>query len=174
MKQNFRHPELKPSDGSRNFELDIFFPKLKLAFEYQGEHHYSRLNGFVTNLERRQERDVEKKQKCHEMGITLVMIPYWWDKQISTLKATIHNKKTGLVDDVPFGVSPIPEINPLPNQDGVTTIQGIFEIVFFYLNSTQSIVTLTYSPLKLGQLMHPREMNKNDWHKVQGMYVTEK
>jgi hypothetical protein len=125
MKQNFRHPELKPTDGSRNFELDLFFPKLKLAFEYQGEHHYSRLNGLVTDLKRRQERDEEKKQKCNEIGITLFVIPHWWDKQISTLKVTIHNKQPGLVNDVPFGVSPIPDINPLPKYDEATSIQGI-------------------------------------------------
>jgi hypothetical protein len=87
MKQNFRHPELKPSDGSRNFELDIFFLDLNLAFEFHGVQHYVRVYGLnEMNLERTQMRDKEKKQKCKEKGITLVVIPFWWDREISSLK----------------------------------------------------------------------------------------
>jgi hypothetical protein len=61
-----------------------------------------------SNLERTQMRDKEKKQKCNEKGITLVVIPFWWNKAISSLKATIHQTKQGLVNDVPIGASPIP------------------------------------------------------------------
>jgi hypothetical protein len=59
------------------------------------------------------------------------VIPYRWDKQISTLKVTIHKQKPGLVNDVPIGVSPITEINPLPKYDKKTSIQGIIENLHF-------------------------------------------
>jgi hypothetical protein len=40
-------------------------------------------------------RDKEKKQQCKEKGITLVVIPFWWNKGIASLKATIHQTKQG-------------------------------------------------------------------------------
>jgi hypothetical protein len=85
---------------------------LNLAFEFQGDQHYKRVYGLnKSNLERTQMRDKEKKQKCKEKGITLVVIPFWWDRGIASL-TTIHQTKQGLVDDVPIGASPIHENCP--------------------------------------------------------------
>ena len=59
-------------------KLDIFLPKLSLAFEYQGHQHY---NHFLPahKLTNQIERDQEKRDICKEKGITLIEIPYWWD-----------------------------------------------------------------------------------------------
>ena len=73
-------------------ELDIYLPKEKLAFEYQGEQHYHDIYA-VGNQWRQRERDGEKKRACEEHGITLIEIPYWWDEQGSSLMATIHNHR---------------------------------------------------------------------------------
>lgn len=54
-------------------ELDIFIPSLKLAFEIQGIFHYEPIFG-QEKLERIQKNDLEKIQKCNELGINLILI----------------------------------------------------------------------------------------------------
>ena len=44
-------------------------------------------------------------------GITLIEVPYWWDKTVESLSATIYNARPDLFDSKPQG-SPIPS-NPL-------------------------------------------------------------
>ena len=45
----------------------------------------------------KKKRDKEKKEICKENGITLIEIPYWWDKQLSSLIATIHQQRKDLI-----------------------------------------------------------------------------
>ena len=42
--------------------------------------------------------DEKKIQKTKEMGITLIHVPYWWDKEISSLKATIASVRPELIN----------------------------------------------------------------------------
>ncbi len=37
---NYRHPSLISPATNKSIELDVWIPEYKLAFEYQGEHHY--------------------------------------------------------------------------------------------------------------------------------------
>ncbi len=60
-------------------EIDIYFPKLKLAFEYMGRQHYKRINYFhktKEEFEYQQYRDRCKKKICKMLGITLIIIKY--------------------------------------------------------------------------------------------------
>lgn len=82
---NYKHPALKSRISHRYLELDIFVPSLSLAIEYQGYHHYHDHALFGASVELYQRRDAEKKQLCEQQGITLVTIPYNWDKQWHTL-----------------------------------------------------------------------------------------
>lgn len=77
-------------------ELDIFLPRENLAFEYQGEHHYYDVYAMGSGWNQ-QERDKEKRMRCKEKGITLIEIPYWWDKQKSSLISTIHQSRPDLL-----------------------------------------------------------------------------
>src|SRR5690242_860134 len=38
-----------------------------------------------------QSRDRKKKVICKEQGISLIIIPYWWDRKIESIAATIHS-----------------------------------------------------------------------------------
>jgi hypothetical protein len=60
-------------------ELDMVNYKLNLALEYNGEQHYVFPNNFHKNKEEylsQVERDMFKMEKCREMGLNLMIIPY--------------------------------------------------------------------------------------------------
>ena len=44
-------------------------------------------------------RDKRKKEKCFQFGITLVVIPYWWDNTLVSLEETLKI----------FGLAPLEE-----------------------------------------------------------------
>src|SRR4051812_44330056 len=85
VKENYIHESLQGSSG-RRMELDIYLPKEKLAFEYQGESHYLDIYA-LGNRWRQRQRDEEKRNACTSRGITLIEIPYWWDFEIPSLIA---------------------------------------------------------------------------------------
>ena len=109
---NYKHPELVYSNSQQRMELDIFVAPLSLAFEYQGnlrtiaigmktqllslgEHHYQSHHLFGT-AHIQQLRDEEKRLACTNCGITLIEVPFWWDRSLESLMATVYQKKPGL------------------------------------------------------------------------------
>lgn len=64
---------------SNNFELDGYCENLNLAFEYQGEQHYKKINMFKDtdeDLIKRKHHDKIKFDECERLNITLIIIPY--------------------------------------------------------------------------------------------------
>jgi hypothetical protein len=60
-------------------ELDGYNEELGIAFEYNGEQHYTRVNCWHKSEKEflaQQERDIKKKRICDERGILLLVIPY--------------------------------------------------------------------------------------------------
>ena len=56
--------------------------------------------------------DELKIKKTKELGITLIHIPYWWDKKLSSLRATISIYRPDVIatlkdSDVPIPTEPI-------------------------------------------------------------------
>ena len=94
--EDFYHTVLASDAKGKGLELDIFLPDLSLAVEFNGEHHYEELP-FFAPLEVTQLRDREKQRRCEEAGIRLVTVPYWWDKSLPELAATIHASYPGIL-----------------------------------------------------------------------------
>lgn len=71
---------LKSPWTGRNLELDCYNPNMKLAAEYDGQQHYKYTPYFHRKGEyqfhEQVKRDKWKEQKCKELGITLIRIPY--------------------------------------------------------------------------------------------------
>eukprot|EP01114_Cavostelium_apophysatum_P022095 TRINITY_DN7884_c0_g1_i1.p1 TRINITY_DN7884_c0_g1~~TRINITY_DN7884_c0_g1_i1.p1 ORF type:complete len:873 (-),score=176.06 TRINITY_DN7884_c0_g1_i1:3235-5853(-) len=111
--ENFRHPSLVFSRSKEPLELDIWVPSLALAFEYQGQHHYNDIFYFGAQ-KNFNERDTEKKELCENSGITLVEIPYWWDRRRESLLATIAKCNQKLSTKI-FG-SDLSLEAPIPNE----------------------------------------------------------
>jgi hypothetical protein len=81
---NYKHPQLKFSQSSRNMEIDIFIPALNLAIEFQGIQHFLPKWG-TKELISIQKRDEEKRINCKKNNIKLVEIDYTWNGNENTL-----------------------------------------------------------------------------------------
>lgn len=87
--KNYKSTLFPFKETQHKMEFDVYIPKYSLAVEYQGEQHYSFTGAFGHHDEFKL-RDEEKQQACASAGVTLLLIPYWWDRSLSSLKATIH------------------------------------------------------------------------------------
>lgn len=61
------------------FELDGYSDKHKIAFEFQGQQHYTRIwfHKSENDFKRQKERDKQKLRLCSEKNIKIILIPYW-------------------------------------------------------------------------------------------------
>jgi hypothetical protein len=89
---NYRHPRLLHSKSGRQMELDVYYKDLRLGFEYQGRQHFKdsfNQGGF----QRQTHRDREKQAQCKRLSITLIQVPFWWNKSPISLAATIQQHR---------------------------------------------------------------------------------
>jgi hypothetical protein len=65
-------------DWLEGLELDIYFPDLALALEYQGQQHFHPVEiwGGEEALKTRQEHDARKKNICETRGVNLITVDY--------------------------------------------------------------------------------------------------
>eukprot|EP01114_Cavostelium_apophysatum_P020383 TRINITY_DN6813_c0_g1_i1.p1 TRINITY_DN6813_c0_g1~~TRINITY_DN6813_c0_g1_i1.p1 ORF type:complete len:852 (-),score=159.44 TRINITY_DN6813_c0_g1_i1:14-2569(-) len=106
---NFKLSSLVALAG--DLELDIYFPKERLAVEYQGQVHFSQLFK-EQSLQLQRRNDDLKRQLCENSGITLVQIPYWWDGTKAQLVASVRHVRPDLLSNnqtgaLPVGQSPV-------------------------------------------------------------------
>ena len=77
--EKIRHEEIINPKTNRSLELDCFNKELKLAIEYNGEQHYL-LNSYFhksdNDYNEQLYRDQIKRQRCKELGITLIEVPH--------------------------------------------------------------------------------------------------
>eukprot|EP01126_Amoeba_proteus_P043088 TRINITY_DN4706_c0_g1_i17.p1 TRINITY_DN4706_c0_g1~~TRINITY_DN4706_c0_g1_i17.p1 ORF type:complete len:144 (-),score=20.50 TRINITY_DN4706_c0_g1_i17:304-735(-) len=81
VEENYKHQDLFFTTGIQ-MELDILITELKVAIEYNGKQHYD--NTYFSQPGFR-ERDFEKREACERIGITLLVVPYWWDNTLEGL-----------------------------------------------------------------------------------------
>lgn len=129
---DFWHPIARYGDTGSSIQLDIFIPRffvhfffliksLNLAFEYQGVQHFEKSNVMndVSTIQSKDEDKLVQASKegifvyvtlTHTIGITIILIPYWWDHTINSLKATIHKSRPDLFPELKHRrISPIPD-----------------------------------------------------------------
>eukprot|EP01114_Cavostelium_apophysatum_P016152 TRINITY_DN4542_c0_g1_i6.p1 TRINITY_DN4542_c0_g1~~TRINITY_DN4542_c0_g1_i6.p1 ORF type:complete len:1067 (+),score=194.96 TRINITY_DN4542_c0_g1_i6:160-3360(+) len=91
-------------------ELDIYFPSEKLAIEFQGQVHYSQLFKQQSIFSVKQ-NDEFKQTACRNANVTLVIIPYWWNRTKQQLIAMIRQTRPDLF------VNHHSEVKALPTPD---------------------------------------------------------
>ncbi len=109
---NYSRNDLVFNDTKRPMQLDIFIPAHNLGFEFNGKQHYTHHYLFGA-VNAQQKRDKEKQQVCTAKGITLIIIPYWWDMQQGSLLATLHKCRPDIVPAQDTSVTMIPLESPL-------------------------------------------------------------
>ena len=88
--EDYFHSDLSRESGF-NIQFDVFLTNKNIAFEYHGQQHYEDIPGGFASLEMHKNRDLEKEQLCKKFGIHLIVIPYWWDNKLDSLKKTLNN-----------------------------------------------------------------------------------
>ena len=89
--EDYFHSELSRKSGA-NIQFDIFMIERNIAMEYHGKHHYEDIPSGFAPLELHQNRDLEKQKLCSEHGIKLIVIPYWWDNRLDSLRTTLYSE----------------------------------------------------------------------------------
>jgi hypothetical protein len=85
-------------ETNQYLEFDIFIPSLNLAFEYHEQHHYIQAAYVNKPLEEIKERDQLKLDLANHLGITLIIIPCWWDRTAESLIATIKKIRPDAIE----------------------------------------------------------------------------
>eukprot|EP00026_Physarum_polycephalum_P001724 Phypoly_transcript_01726.p1 GENE.Phypoly_transcript_01726~~Phypoly_transcript_01726.p1 ORF type:complete len:978 (+),score=124.21 Phypoly_transcript_01726:128-3061(+) len=101
-------------------ELDIWIPEHQLAFEFQDAYHYVTTWYSQRSQDEVYEVDSTKKLLIQNRGISLVVVPCWWNGEADSLAATIHFERPDLHPQCnnvhlipPISVNPPPEYFPL-------------------------------------------------------------
>jgi very-short-patch-repair endonuclease len=75
LSKNFPHWKIKFNDRDilNGLELDVYIPHLSLAIEWNGIFHFEQIHK-KDCLSKVQQKDAFKKDKCKELGISLIVI----------------------------------------------------------------------------------------------------
>ena len=65
---------------------------LQFLSTFKEKQHYEDIPQAFSNVETYQYRDLEKEKLCKEHEILLIVIPYWWDNKLDSLKTFLYSK----------------------------------------------------------------------------------
>ena len=89
--EDYFHPEISRLSGA-NVQFDIYLIQKKIAIEYHGKQHYEDIPSGFSSVETYQFRDLEKEKLCKQHGINLIVVPYWWDNNLDSLRTYLYSK----------------------------------------------------------------------------------
>jgi hypothetical protein len=89
---------------------------------------------FIDSIQATQQRDIEKKEACRVAGITLIQIPYWWNRRKESLAATIHLVRRELLSEF-RAFDPIPESPPVKKKYKTKAVVPVNEGM--YINDSE-------------------------------------
>jgi len=117
LKALFPKDEVVPNFNiSPGFAVSYYIPTLKLAFDYQSYRSYE-LEGSIGHPEVVFKEPKGLRDEAKRCGITLIFIPFWWDRSTPTLSATILRKVPNAEVEGRFRVSADPNetnAHPIP------------------------------------------------------------
>jgi len=93
------HPNLIYKNTHRKMSLDVYLPEKNVAFEYQGYFHYFQDVNLPSYgpLADQKTKDAEKETACERAGITLFIVPFWWDCTKESLVQLVRKVKPDLI-----------------------------------------------------------------------------
>lgn len=74
------HPAWLRLENGHYLHLDGYCKEIKVAFEYNGQQHYSMrftFNNSAEDLEKQKIRDEIKVNRCKKQDVILIVVPYW-------------------------------------------------------------------------------------------------
>lgn len=91
-----KFPKSKPSwmlneATGRIFELDGYSEELKMAFEYDGQHHFDGCNYNSEDVGVIKNRDLLKNDLCVKNGVRLIRIPFYIENKYQFIHNEINN-----------------------------------------------------------------------------------
>ena len=89
--EDYFHSDISRESGF-SVQFDVFMINKNIAIEYHGKQHYEDIPSGFAPLELHHNRDLEKEKLCAKYGIQLIVIPYWWDNKLNSLKETLYSK----------------------------------------------------------------------------------
>ena len=89
--EDYDHPKLEFPGTDYMVEIDVMIPELNIGIEYNGAQHFDELLGAFSPIEEYQGRDQMKVDLCRLQSISLITIPYWWDRCSLTLSRLIDS-----------------------------------------------------------------------------------
>lgn len=101
-------PDWLVNPKGNKLELDGYCEELGIAFEYNGEQHFSNIKHYKKNLLERQSWDAIKIKLCKENDVKLIVIPQLFTRlKLSNLMEFIKQKFLELNINVPFNLNEI-------------------------------------------------------------------
>lgn len=95
---------INPNTG-RKMELDGLCEKLKIAFEYDGKHHFQNTNYAKNDVTTTNERDLIKDELCLKNDIRLIRIPFYIKDKYSYIKNKVKHNNSLFIGDPHVQVS---------------------------------------------------------------------
>jgi len=96
--EDYAHPGLRFIDSGQGMMFDIYIPSYKVAFEYQGYQHYND-HYIFGDVRPNKSRDSEKRAACKPLGITIVDVPYWWQRDKQSIIAILDKHRPDILED---------------------------------------------------------------------------